>query len=99
METNFDGRKFVNKLSETISQKGKEVSDKAKELAEVTNLKSQIRTCEDVIKKNYAEIGKLYYEQRGQEPDDIYEECCRAITNAKTAVEELEEKINNIKGV
>ena len=53
---------FFDKLGTTISTKGKEVTGKAKDLAEVANLKSQISTCESVIKKNYIEIGKKYYD-------------------------------------
>ena len=44
---------FLDKLSETITSKGREVSDKAKDLAEIASLKSQINTCEEVIRKNY----------------------------------------------
>ena len=46
---------FFEKLGDTITTKGKEVTGKAKDLAEIANLKGQIGTCEDVIKKNYIE--------------------------------------------
>ena len=46
---------FFEKIGDTISVKGKEAVDKAKELAEIASLKSQISTCEEVIKKNYME--------------------------------------------
>ncbi len=90
---------FFEKLGDTITTKGKEVSGKAKDLAEIANLKSQINTCEDVIKKNYMEIGKRYYEKHEQEPEEEYDEFFRAISNAKTGMEELEEKIRRIKGI
>lgn len=99
MESSFDGKSFMSKIGETISVKGKEVADKAKDLVEIANLKSQIKTCEDVIKKNYMEMGKLYYETHGQEPDEAYDEFCRAVSNAQHAVEELEEKVKEIKGI
>ena len=38
---------FLDKLGETITAKGREVSGKAKDMAEIANLKSQINTCED----------------------------------------------------
>lgn len=97
MENNFDAKSIASKIGETISIKGKEVTDKAKDLAEIANLKSQIRTCEDVIRKNYIEIGKLYCEIHGTEPEEAYEEYCRAIANAQTAISELEEKIKEKK--
>ena len=43
---------FIKKVEETATSKGKVVADKAKQLAEIASLKSQIGTCEEVIKKN-----------------------------------------------
>ena len=37
---------FFEKLGDTISAKGKEVADKAKDQAEILSLKGQISTCE-----------------------------------------------------
>lgn len=90
---------FLDKLGETITTKGKEVTDKAKDLAEVANLKSQISTCENVIKKNYIELGRIYYEKHGSASEEEYEEACRAIANAQNAVVDLEAKIKEIKGI
>ncbi|MBD5458835.1 MAG: hypothetical protein HDR27_09735 [Lachnospiraceae bacterium] len=92
-------KNFVTKVGETISAKGKEVSDKAKEFAEIANLRSQINTCEEVVKKNYMEIGRRYYEQHGSEPDEAYEEQCRAVRNAQMGIADLEEKIKESKGI
>lgn len=90
---------FFEKLGDTIAAKGKEVTGKAKDLAEIANLKSQISTCEDVIRKNYIEIGKLYYEKHEHEPEEEYDEFCRAIRNAKTGIEDLEERMKKVKGI
>ncbi len=90
---------FLDKLGETITAKGREVSDKAKDLAEIASLKGQINTCEDVIRKNYMEIGRKYYEQHASEPEEAYEEACRAIANAKNGIVDLQQKIKDIKGI
>ena len=50
---------IIEKIGDTITEKGKVAADKAKELAAIANLKSQISTCEEVMKKNYLEIGKI----------------------------------------
>lgn len=97
--SSFDAKNIANKLGETISVKGKEVTDKAKDLVEIVNLKSQIKTNEDVMKRNYTEIGRLYYELHGTEPEADYEEQCRAIENAQNMITDLEEKIREIKGI
>lgn len=94
MDNSFDGKSFVTKLGETISIKGREAAYKAKDLAEIAGLKSQIKTCEDVIKKNYIEIGKLYCELHDMGVEEAYDEYYRAISNAQTAIKELEDKIN-----
>lgn len=90
---------ILEKIGDTISSKGKEAADKAKELAEIANLKSQIATCEEVIKKNYVEIGRMYYEQHGDMPEEPFAKACRAIKNAQEGVDDLEAKIKEIKGL
>ncbi len=90
---------FFEKMGETITSKGREVADKAKDLADIASLRSQISACEDVIKKNYMEIGKLYYEQFKEAEYNDFVEQCTAIENAKNGVKALEEKISDIKGV
>mgnify|MGYP001035905948 FL=1 len=92
-------KSFVSKIGETLSVKGKEVTDKARSLAEIASLKSQINACEEVVKKNYMEIGRRYYELHGTMPEDEYDEQCRAITNAQGGIAELEGKIKEIKGI
>jgi len=90
---------IIEKLGDTISAKGKEVADKAKELAEIANLKSQIGTCEEVIKKNYMEIGRIYYEQYGDIPEEPFAKACCSIKRAKEGVEDLQSQIKEIKGI
>lgn len=86
-------------IGDTLAAKGREATDKAKELADIINMKGQIKTCEDIVKKNYMEIGKIYYEQYGDMPEEPFEKQCRAITNAKRGVEDLQEKIAELKGM
>lgn len=90
---------FINKVEKTVTAKGQILADKAKEVAEIASLRSQIGTCEEIIKKNYAEIGRLYYETFGEEPQEPFLKQCRAIQNAQKGVQELEQKIKDIKGV
>ena len=90
---------FLEKFGDTIQTKGKEAANKAQEIADIAALKSQINTCEEVIKKNYMEIGKMYYEQYSNMPEEPFEKQCRAITNARAGVEELQQKIREIKGL
>lgn len=90
---------FFEKVEAVVTSKGQEVVDKAKELAEIARLKSQIGTCEDVLKKNYMEIGRIYCENFGDCPDPLFEKQCRAVKNAKNGIEQLEKQIRDIKGI
>lgn len=90
---------FFEKVGDTIATKGKEVADKAKDMAEIAGLKSQIATCEEVIKKNYLEIGRLFMEQYKDVEDTPFEKQRTAILNAQAGVEDLQRKIRQIKGL
>lgn len=96
MVTNMD---FFDKLGNIISVKGKQVAGKAKDTAEILNLRSQMATCEEVIKMNYVEIGKLFYEQYGEDVDAPFEKQRTAINNARNGINELQAKIDRMKGL
>lgn len=90
---------FFDKLGDTVAEKGSRIADKVKETAEIVSLKNQIATCEEVIKKNYMEIGRLYCEHRGDTPEEFLEKQCRAVENAQNGIAELRKKIDEIKGI
>lgn len=90
---------FFEKVSGTVTTKGKQAVDKAKEMAEIAGLKSQIAACEEVIQKNYMEIGKLFMEKYQDAENAPFEKQRKAILNARAGVEDLERKIREIKGL
>lgn len=61
---------LLSRFGSTISNKSKDVARKAKELAEISNLNSQISTQEEIIDKLCLEIGKVVYDKRETFPDD-----------------------------
>ena len=90
---------FFDKLGDKVITKGKEVTGKAKDIADIAGLKRQIAACEETVRKNYIELGRLYYEKHGQEPEAGYDAFCWAIADAKESIEELEEEIRRVKGI
>lgn len=62
---------LFDKLSETIMSAGKDVGQKAKDVSEIAKLKMDIKSKEDFVEKQYAELGKAYYEKH---KDDETEE-------------------------
>ena len=90
---------FFEKVVDTVTATGREAADKAKEMAEVARLKSQIATCEEVIKKNYLEIGRLFMEQYKDAEDAPFEKQRKAVLNAQEGIKDLQRKIREVKGI
>ena len=53
---------FFNKLGDTISGIGKDVSQNVADLTGIARLNMDIRKREDFVRKQYTEIGKQYYD-------------------------------------
>ena len=88
---------IFEKIGDTIVSAGKDVTEKAKELSSVAKLKMDIRAKEDFVEKQYALIGKKYYE--AHKDDDIldYEEC-NVIEEALSAISDMKTQLMNLKG-
>ena len=90
---------FFESLSEVITSKGKEAADVAKKMAEIANLKSQLAAINVEIKKNYAKIGEAYFKAyKDSQIDCEFEEEVQTIRDAMKAVQDLEKKIQELKG-
>lgn len=91
---------FLDKFGEKVSSTSKEVSKKAKDLANIASLNSKITTEEDSIKKAYTKIGQLFYEtNKDFEVDEVFTEYFTAIKASEESISELKSEINKIKGV
>ena len=104
---------IVEKVTETVETNRKKAVDKAKQMAEIVGLKNQIVACEEVIRKNYMEIGRLTVAQYKKgldgtesmpDPDNapdleevFCEKQCRAVVNAQVRIKELERKLREVK--
>lgn len=89
---------LLNRFGSAISSKSKDVARKAKELAEISNLNSQIGTQEEIIDKLCLEIGKVVYEKRDLFPDSGLAEKYTAVTNAYAEIARLNSAIITAKG-
>jgi hypothetical protein len=68
----------------------------AKKAAEIATLRKRIATCELVKKKNYKELGKLYYELFGSDPNEHLAKQCWGIRHAEDAKEEMKKKMQQL---
>ena len=88
---------FFDKVGETVYNTGKTISDKAKEMAAIAELKNQINTCNTVIKKNYSMIGKTYYANNALNPEPEYMEMVQKIRESQKKIDDLKKQIDLIK--
>lgn len=91
----------VSELTQTGIAKGKELTDagvaKAKVLKEVGKLRMQNATEQENMKKAYLELGRLYYAEHCEAPDEAYAGLCAQITAAKCEIAYNLDRIADIK--
>ncbi len=90
---------FFDKLGDTVTEVGNNVSLKAKEVSEITRLNAKIRTDKTSMKEAYESIGKKVYECRksGAELPDFTSEM-EIIERMKKDIELCNEHIRMVKG-
>lgn len=91
----------LSELAQTGVAKTKELFDagmaKTKELTEIGRLKVDNASEQETIKKAYLEIGKLYFAERGMDPEAPYSALCEKIAASKAKIDYNQERINDLK--
>lgn len=89
---------FWEDFSETISLKGKEMADKAKNFTDIASLRGQIVSYENTILRYYREIGRAYYEAHKDDLEKEFPEQMDAIMKSENMIKELEKRISELRG-
>lgn len=89
---------FFEDLSKTLSDKGKEAAQKAKEAAGVLQMKAQIASEKSKLKELYGAVGVLYYKKHRDDEDTEFGDLFREIGNVLTNVAAMEEKVQKMEG-
>lgn len=89
---------FFNKAKERIAKTSGDVAKKAKDITELTKLKSQVSTNESTIKTTYSEIGKYVYENLKDDAPAEMAEKMAIIDSAFAEIERLKAEILKLKG-
>lgn len=86
-------------LKGSLFAAGRDVSQKAKEVSEVAKLKMDIHTKEDFVEKQYAALGRAYYEANKENVDEKDAEAFRVIKEAIDEIERMTQQVLDIQGV
>lgn len=90
---------FFEKISNTLSNTGKEMAKKTKELSSITKINLQISKLEDEIAEKYLEVGKTYFEKYYDCDDIEMKKACDKIKELKDKIQKLEKERLDIKGI
>ena len=90
---------FFNKAGKVAKNTASKAADKAGDLVEIGKLKTKINTAKSEITATEKKIGKYYYDQytEGVAVDAAVGEMCEEIKAKLDLIEELEEKIEEVK--
>ncbi len=87
---------FFDEISKNLTGYGKEAAKRAKDAAQVLQLKAQLRGEKQKINELYAAIGAVYFKNHREDSEDEYKMFFPEIENAMAHVAELEEKIKEL---
>jgi len=86
-------------LKGTLFAAGRDVSQKAKEVSEVAKLKMDIHTKEDFVEKQFAILGRAYYEANKDNASEKDVAQFAVITEAMEEIKRMNQQVMDIQGV
>ena len=87
---------FLDQISKNLAGYGKEAAKKAKDTAEIFQLKAEIRGEKQKINELYAAIGAVYFKNHREDSEDEYKMFFPEIESAMAHITELEEKLKQL---
>lgn len=90
---------FLDGIGKKISSTSQSVVKKAKGLADITGLKSQINEEEKRIHLYYQNLGQQYYELNKEEPQPELGQLVQMISQSFNKINDLEENIKRIENM
>ncbi len=86
-------------IKDSLFAAGRDVSQKAKEVSEVAKLKMDIHAKEDFVEKQFAILGRAYYEVKKDNVSAEEEEQFAVIKEALDEIERMNQQMLDIQGV
>lgn len=90
---------FLKNFGEKVSETGKAVGGKTKQVSEIAKITYKITAEEKAVEELYALLGKACYEAENAKAESAYFGQCEEISAKMDAIEELKKQLNAIKGI
>lgn len=89
---------IFEKISKTITETGKVVGEKTKQVSDIARLNARIISAERSISDNYTILGKYYYDSFKDDPATEITEIVNSITASLKSITDMRATILSIKG-
>jgi rubrerythrin len=89
---------LFDEIGKKITNAGQSVVKGTKDLAETARINSQISEEQKQLGRLYAQLGKLYFEQIGGNPEAPFHDICEAIAAAEGRIAGYQHELQQIKG-
>lgn len=90
---------FLKNIGEKVSETGKAVGGKTKQVSEIAKITYKITAEEKAVEELYAVLGKACYEAENAKAESPYFGQCEEISAKMDGIEELKKQLNAIKGI
>ncbi len=90
---------IIKKITDTITETGKNVGEKTKQVGNTAKLNAKIISSERAISENYTLIGKYYYDMYKENPDAEIADAVNAVTASLETIEEMKDQLLALKGL
>ncbi len=100
--TDFNGLKdtLLTKLG-TMALKTRDLAekatDKAKDVTKLAKLSIDLSSEKETLQKTFAEMGKLYYDTRKNDPDSFFIQLCEEVKSSQNNIARLQMELDELK--
>lgn len=90
---------ILKKIGDTITETGKSVGEKTKQVSSVAKFNAKIIASEHSVSENYTILGKFYYDTYKDSPAEEVAETVNSITASLETIADMKSQILAIKGM
>lgn len=89
---------FFTDMKRSLTETGKQVAQKTKELSDTVQLKTQLSREKEALNRQYAQIGKKVFEAANEADEEAYTAEFTLIRESLKTINELQDKLSTLEG-
>ena len=90
---------FFTDMKRSLTEAGKQVAQKTKEVSGTVQLKTQISREKEAVNRQYAQIGKKVFEAANTADEEAYSAEFALIRESLKTIDELQDKLSTLEGL